>query len=64
MFAGFMSTLAKKNKLDFGKFQARATYYFEYYKSNSELDDMQLGKVNPNYKWNWELRFPSMTVNF
>lgn len=21
-------------------------------------------KVNPYYKWNWELRLPSMAVNF
>lgn len=21
-------------------------------------------KVNPNYNWNWELRLPSMAVNF
>ena len=39
-------------------------YYFEYYKSNPELNNMQLGKVNPYYKWNWELRLRSMSVNF
>ena len=54
----------EKSKLDFGKFQARATYYFEYYKSNPTLNDMQLGKVNPNYNWNWELVLRSMGVNF
>ena len=53
-----------KDKLNFKKFEQYATYYFEYYKSNPELDDMQLGKVNPNYNWNWELILRSMGVNF
>ena len=47
-----------------GKFKECVTYYFEYYKSNPQLNDMQLGKVNPNYNWNWALLLRSMGVNF
>ena len=54
----------EKNKLNIGKFQAHVTYYFEYYKANPKLNKMQLGKVNPNYNWNWELILRSMGVNF
>ena len=56
--------LWRKNKLDIEKFQAHVTYYFEYYKANPTLNDMQLSKVNPYYKWNWELILRSMGVNF
>ena len=64
ILAGFMSALTRKNKLDIGKFKECVTYYFEYYKSNPQLNDMQLGKVNPNYNWNWALLLRSMGVNF
>lgn len=54
----------EKNKLNIGKFQAHVTHYFEYYKANPKLNNMQLGKVNPDYNWNWELILRSMGVNF